>query len=279
MGLIGHLISLFLRWRCPGKLARLLLMLPFKAVRSHYGPLLLNVRNDRTFRFCATGAYGDFISSRLQAIGRDFAFLDVGANVGVFSLVAARNPHCQGVFAFEPNPDTYAFLVRNIRLNRAAKVAPICAAITDRGGACSELWTPEQHSGRASLDPARRGQGEMRLVLNADRRLLNCLSRWVTCDVVAKIDVEGHEPEVLAELLNSELGAKLTDVIVEISHRRREDRADEMVRLLERFGFAMTGSGGPGQHFDAHFTRPRAAALGEQVLPMAEARPRDRRRR
>jgi len=42
--------------------------------------------------------------------------LDIGANSGVFSLIAAINPnvHC---FAFEPNPSAYQILRRNIALN------------------------------------------------------------------------------------------------------------------------------------------------------------------
>jgi len=44
-------------------------------------------------------------------------FLDVGASIGYYSLMAARiNPRVQ-VFAFEPMPSAYAFLVRNIALN------------------------------------------------------------------------------------------------------------------------------------------------------------------
>jgi FkbM family methyltransferase len=275
MGPLGHLVSLFIRLGCRGRLARLLLMLPFRALRSRYGPLLANVRGDRTFRFCATGAYGEFIAERLRKTGKEFAFFDIGANVGVFSLVAAGNPQCRAVYAFEPNPLSYAFLVRNIQLNRATKATPFCAALTRRGGACSELWIPDRHSGRASLS-RRIGSGATHLVLNADRELLNCLARRISVDVVAKIDVEGHEPVVLGELLNSDLRAKLTDVIVELSYRRNAERAEETVRLLEEAGFELADRNGPREHSDAHFTRRRdraPALFASLILPATQACP------
>jgi FkbM family methyltransferase len=254
MGPLGYVISLFMRRGRYGKLARLLLMLPFRAVRSYYGPLLANVRHDRTFVFCATGAYGGFISDRLDAMRKEFVFFDIGANIGLFSLIASRNPQCRSVFAFEPNPQTYAFFVRNIQLNRTSKVTAFCAAVAQRGGVCSQLWIPHRHSGRASLS-RRSGNGAMHLVLNADRELLNQLAKGISSDVVAKIDVEGHEPVVLVELLNSDLRHKLTDVIVELSYRRNAELADETVRLLEQSGFAMAERSGLDQHFDALFTR------------------------
>ena len=57
------------------------------------------------------------IDDLLAAIDKPFAFIDIGANQGLFSLVAARNPNCQKIVALEPVPTTYAKLQANLALN------------------------------------------------------------------------------------------------------------------------------------------------------------------
>lgn len=42
-------------------------------------------------------------------------FVDIGANIGVYSVMAAKNGN--EVMAFEPNPRTYKFLVENTHMN------------------------------------------------------------------------------------------------------------------------------------------------------------------
>jgi FkbM family methyltransferase len=68
-------------------------------------------------------------------------FLDIGSNVGVFSLYAAvtRNVH---VFACDPLPQNHHALIQNVVLNNVAdRVTAICAAINDRP-AISALMIP-----------------------------------------------------------------------------------------------------------------------------------------
>jgi FkbM family methyltransferase len=59
--------------------------------------------------------------------------LDVGANVGAYSMLLGAWAGSSGaVFAFEPAPQTYAALVRHIRMNHLdAIVRPVAAAVAD----------------------------------------------------------------------------------------------------------------------------------------------------
>lgn len=58
--------------------------------------------------------------------------LDVGANIGYFSVLAASAcPSC-AVWSFEPAPDTYSLLVENIHANRLANVVANQIALGDR---------------------------------------------------------------------------------------------------------------------------------------------------
>ena len=62
--------------------------------------------------------------------------VDLFAGIGYFSLPIAVRRRPEAVYACELNPVSYAFLVRNIRLNRAEKVIPLhgnCREVAPRG--------------------------------------------------------------------------------------------------------------------------------------------------
>ncbi len=62
----------------------------------------------------------------------EMTMLDLGANVGYFSVLASRL--AKKVFAFEPEPRNYALLLDNIRENEVANVMPISCAISNQTG-------------------------------------------------------------------------------------------------------------------------------------------------
>jgi amino acid adenylation domain-containing protein/FkbM family methyltransferase len=75
-------------------------------------------------------------------IGPDAVIVDVGANIGLFSLWAARQADGVRVVAVEPNPDTLPYLQANLELNSvAAEVVPM--AVTDRSGTATLTSFPQ----------------------------------------------------------------------------------------------------------------------------------------
>ena len=64
---------------------------------------------DRTFELCV-GGYGPFVADAIASQDRRFTLLDIGANLGLFSLLAARHPQCDRVIAVEPLPHIYRSL-------------------------------------------------------------------------------------------------------------------------------------------------------------------------
>jgi len=58
------------------------------------------------------------------------AFLDIGANIGTESLIAAQNPCVTHVYAFEPHPFNYKLLTANVCLNSMTeKITTVNAAV------------------------------------------------------------------------------------------------------------------------------------------------------
>jgi FkbM family methyltransferase len=62
-------------------------------------------------------------------------FIDVGANTGLYSILANKLVGAHGqVWAFEPSSETYQWLLANLRCNECTLVVPIKVALSDRDG-------------------------------------------------------------------------------------------------------------------------------------------------
>jgi FkbM family methyltransferase len=137
-------------------------------------------------------------------------FVDVGAHVGYFSVLAAALVGASGqVVSFEPEPGNYAQLIEHIRLNSFTQVLPIhcaagategvfalhCNADNDGGHA---LWDVRHHPYNDRSRAAPRAHAVF--VTTLDRVLGNVAPGRIKA---IKVDVEGGEHAVLR-------GARLT---------------------------------------------------------------------
>jgi FkbM family methyltransferase len=114
--------------------------------------------------------------------------LDAGANVGLFALRHARGG--ARVLAFEPNPDTFRRLRRNIRANGLVeRIAAFPCALGAERGAARLLPAPSSPMSRVAADEC--GAIEMRTLddVISDERLERV-------DLL-KVDVEGAEADIL----------------------------------------------------------------------------------
>lgn len=118
-------------------------------------------------------------------------FVDVGANIGLFTVTAALlNPRVR-VFAFEPNPTSYRLLQENLQLNGLTNANAAQTAVGER-------------QGRASLDISSPHAGCHSIYSSGDQRIeipVICLDDFFAEKQVLpsliKVDVEGYEPRVL----------------------------------------------------------------------------------
>ena len=170
--------------------------------------------------------------------------LDVGANIGFFSFVAA----CSGctVHAFEPSPDTYRALVHNVSLNPKLSIIPVNAALADVSATLPIYGGDAENSGSNSL-AASPGASVIANIRTARLDDLYAAGDFEAPSVI-KIDVEGYELAVLrgAEELLRKL-RPLLFIEVRDSHLRRAGttRADLYAWLAARnyaaYGFDRSG--------------------------------------
>ena len=145
--------------------------------------------------------YQPQISDLLFDYFRDeIVFLDVGANIGFFSIVAAKQYPGMSVHAFEPHQSIYARLQRNIDLNHNPPNLEIFPFALSNFSGSTMLYTasPEDFnqgvsSLGADMDGVRNDISQNVQVRQIDEIYENSI-RPVS---VIKIDVQGFEPEVL----------------------------------------------------------------------------------
>lgn len=186
-----------------------------------------------------------FVRGVADTLRRDDVVLDLGAHVG---MVSQEFAHRAGkVYAFEPHPDTFRALCHNTRNYR--RIEPVNKAVSDRTG-----------SARLFFDAAAEGKFTEGSTLVTDKQNVSyengaevetirladfvlSLDRPVR---LVKMDIEGAEYRVIADLIETDAIGRIGTVFVETHEDRipalRPERARVEARiaalgLADRFDF------------------------------------------
>ncbi len=150
-----------------------------------------------------------------SAAESSFVFVDIGANVGLFSLfVAAQAPVRARVLAVEPEPGNFARLAFNVAANPDLPIKPLNLALADETGEIAiELDRRDRGGTRArKLADGERGAGVVRVPC---RPLLAVLREQGIARIDAlKIDVEGMEDAILLPFLRDAPASLLPSLIL-----------------------------------------------------------------
>ncbi len=144
----------------------------------------------------------------LESAGPGTLFVDAGAHVGFYSLLADRAG--ANVVALEPDPYNLAALRRNLRGTRAEVLG---AAVSDSVGAAS-FHLSSSTTGSSLVD---RGDIEMTKSVPVETTTVDAIvAGRVFETLVLKVDVEGAEPAVLAGAQHALRDATRATVIAEV---------------------------------------------------------------
>jgi FkbM family methyltransferase len=177
-----------------------------------------------------------------RSIGPGDVLYDVGANVGAYSLVAAKSAQGRAiVYAFEPGYRTFASLVDNIALNEAWDVIiPLQVALSDHTGLSTFLYSSVE-AGTARHPGVQRGFRVDRVTKGHDvlvYRLDDFVRQFgLRSPTHLKLDVDGGELGVLAGASQTLRSEALRSVLVELVPGGREASAAR--QLLSTYGFAL----------------------------------------
>lgn len=149
--------------------------------------------------------YESELYSFINGIIKDFDVIaDIGANVGIFSVYAAKANTTAKVYAFEPSGEAFARLNQNISANKLVNIATYNVAVADKTGFLT-FYEPQGHLTNGSLEVSfaskfdREPRKRMTIAVSGDlcEELLQGAKK-----VLVKIDTEGAEAYVLRGLQN-----------------------------------------------------------------------------
>lgn len=144
-------------------------------------------------------------------------FVDVGASVGLLSLVASRLVGPRGrVFAFEPQEASFALLERNLARNAAANVSALQMGLGSARGSVPLYARPQARGGSTLV----RGPSDHDASANVQLIALDEFTRESGVDGfrMLKIDVEGWELEALRGARGVLSRSNAPIVCIEYSH-------------------------------------------------------------
>jgi FkbM family methyltransferase len=157
-------------------------------------------------------------------------FYDVGANIGVYSLLVASSSIEARICAFEPHPDTFSFLLANVSLNKfGGRIRCFQAALGEEEGQID--FTDEPGSPVNKVLTEARENSALEKIRVAIRRGDAIHKETGMSPEVLKIDVEGFEDHVLRGFSASFSTVKM--ILVEC-----QDVSETAKILCSEYGFA-----------------------------------------
>jgi FkbM family methyltransferase len=174
-----------------------------------------------------------------ECVGAGMRFVDVGAHVGYFAVLAGKLVGPDGVvFAFEPHPRNFELLLANLWRNGLTNVLCFPWAVTD---SC----------GFADLFEAPANSGDHRIYRSPDEERAAIPVRTVAVDAVAiirppvdfvKLDVQGAEPAAIRGMTRLLAASPAATVALEhwpFGLQRFGEDAGDALAYYRRLGYAV----------------------------------------
>jgi len=176
-------------------------------------------------RVLFTPQYFDKLERELLAarIRDGFRFIDIGANIGAYSLfVAAQAGPTARILAVEPQPEVFARLAYNIAQNPFGTVKAVACALADKPGELTLF-----------LDPANKGESSVRILSSSSGSTV----RVPATTLLALVEAEGAEDLILEPFLRDAPEILWPGfIIIEDSRERWQI---DLAGLLEQKGYRL----------------------------------------
>jgi FkbM family methyltransferase len=180
-------------------------------------------------------------------LSEGMVFVDIGAHIGYYTLLAAQCVGaCGKVYAFEPAPDNFRVLTRNIEQNALTNVVAESVAVARSSGRASFTLSDNDSSSHSLAGAFQSGRRVEVETISLDEYFSEYEGR---IDIV-KLDAEGAELAILEGM------------------QQALARNPEMVLFTEIYPRAMEAFGNSPEAFLA-----KLAHLGFSVTPFEEVRP------
>lgn len=168
-------------------------------------------------------------------------FLDIGANIGWHTLLAANRVGNSGkVYAVEPVSTTFARLKKNVELNALANTTLIQTGLSSRPQKLNIYAREPQNCGANSLF-GKQGDEVVETIslITADEMI----TRYGINNIkLCKIDVEGAEVDVITGMTATLRARHIANIMIELNPEalgRAGHTCVELIALLEENGYSL----------------------------------------
>lgn len=212
------------------------------------GPLDLSLKDGKILRvreFWALFLFDEIFvencyePAQVMECGPFGTLIDIGANIGLFTMRGKQLwPQAQ-VIALEPHPGNFRALQEHVQINRLRDIEPMQVGIAEKCG-CFDLYlSPRNIAGHSMYK--RESQSDVISIRTCT--LEDVLSKVTedSGDVLVKIDCEGCEFPLLSTLTEESAG-RISCIVFE-PERSLYD-LDALVRKLSSLGFTISHSSG-----------------------------------
>lgn len=255
---IGKLLRSLPRFRGKYRLTRLLLRDLLNStnftleINDNEKYLLPNLLEPIAFALLVDGVYEpQCINLMLSHLKPDSSFLDIGANIGAFSIPAARHlKNLNGkVIAVEASPTIFSYLQQNVQINNLENIELIPLAVTKSDHNSVDFYeAPTEKFGMGSMTPQFQSTPISVMTTTIDSLVK---AQEVSQVSFMKVDVEGYEAEVFQganRLFNSPNPPMVLFEFCDWAEDRKPNgRIGDSQRILMDFGYKIWRIGDYGK--------------------------------
>jgi FkbM family methyltransferase len=204
-----------------------------------------------SFHFRQTYSYNT-LKLISQFLRPNMSFIDIGANYGIFTLVAAWTINQIGskskCYSFEPQPNLYNAIQENIKLNQLENIVVFNCALSDKSGELNIRFPNKYNLGEAALVINENEEDKLPSIKVAVKTLSDVLGDELhnqqnsNESFAMKIDVEGCEYNVLLGAERLFNNRKPEFILLECDDRmlhRFGSSAKSLVELLHSYQFEL----------------------------------------
>lgn len=184
----------------------------------------------------------------LENVNDDTIFVDIGANIGYYTILIASRIKSGKVYAFEANPSTYNLLKDNLNINYINNKVEAFNKAVHSNNETIDFHMTSRFSGNASVKKHNENyynlfdvDGEVQTIQIEAVKLDDCIINEIV-DYV-KIDIEGGEYQAFLGMSDLIKNGQVRNVIFELNKLRlSEDWLDfkELLKTYEQTGFAFS---------------------------------------
>lgn len=144
------------------------------------------------------GVYGEFLTEIVKnLIKSDTTMIDIGANIGYFTLIAASLINEGVIYSFEPVNNNHSLLAKNIALNKFKNVETFEKAVSNKNGNV-KIFIDRKNLGNHSL--AKHNVPDMVDFIEVETITIDSFfqsDKIVTENILIKMDTQGAEGLVI----------------------------------------------------------------------------------